>query len=151
MKINSSKPEQLSGEMRKIAIILPRFNDELGTKLLNSTIKQLQKHGVASEDIGIFRCPGAMELPYTALKITQKNEFDVIIALGIIIQGATPHFDLVCRESHAGLMKVSLDQNTPIIFGIITAHNLEQVVERIEETQMNKGADFADAALEMAQ
>ncbi len=151
MKLTSSEP-CTDGDKKylRIAIILPHFNDSLGQILCDNTQKTLIKNGVGKNNIQLFRVPGALELPLTAKLLAKRETFDVIIALGIVIKGETPHFEHVCCESHRGLMDAGLETGIPVIFGVITALNEKQAEERVEEKGLNKGRDFALSAIEMA-
>ena len=133
-----------NGKNKKIAIILPYFNEHIGLELLDETLKELLKAGVAKKNIKIFRVPGALEIPFTAKKILKEQKFDAIIALGVVIRSETYHFELVCSETFHGLMQISLSALTPIIFGILTVENEKQARNRIK-----KGKDFARSALFM--
>lgn len=148
MKLNQSTIKKAKKSLN-IAIILPRFNDELGGELLQNVIDELAALGVKSTQL--YRVSGALELPYATLKIAKSKKYDAIIALGIIIRGKTKHFDLVSEISHQGLMEVNLDEDVPVIFGILAVENEKQAVERVRANKMNKGAEFARAAVEMAQ
>lgn len=150
MKIESSTPEDLNGKGFKIAIILSRFNDSIGSKLVDNVVETLKSKDVDESDISITLVPGALEIPIVAKQLAQKKQYDVIIALGVIIRGETYHFELVAHESHRGLMDTSLQTDTPIIFGIITAENADQAIARAEKNAMNKGKEYAESALEMA-
>lgn len=145
MKLNTSTPkkDKILNRKLKIAIILPRFNDTLGQKLLHNTQNELKKLGV--KNIQTYRVPGTLELPFAALKIALTKKFDAIIALGIVIRGETKHFELVTQTAYQGLMEVTLDEDTPIIFGVLAVENEKQAKARI-----NKGKEFAQAAVEMA-
>lgn len=151
MKINKSNMKKIGNSTNnklKIAIILPRFNDELGQTLLLNTQNELKEFGV--KNVQIYRVPGTLELPFAALKISLSKKFHAIIALGIVIRGGTKHFDLVVETAYQGLMEVTLDEDTPIIFGVLAVENEKQAIERVEKTKMNKGKEFAQAAVEMA-
>jgi 6,7-dimethyl-8-ribityllumazine synthase len=94
--------------------------------------------------------PGSFEIPVVAQKITRSKKIDAIIALGTVIRGETPHFDYVCGESAKGIAQVALQTGVPIAYGVITAENTEQAIERAGLKQGNKGRDSAMTALEMA-
>lgn len=151
MKTESSTPENLNGKGLRFAIILSRFNDSIGSKLLDNVVETLESYGIDGSDINVTLVPGALETPLAAQKLSRQKKYDAIIALGVVIRGDTYHFELVCKESHRGLMNVSLQENIPVIFGIITANNIEQAIERVEKNRMNKGKEYAKAAIEMAQ
>ncbi|MBU0668008.1 6,7-dimethyl-8-ribityllumazine synthase [Patescibacteria group bacterium] len=143
MKIKSSKPENLNGKGLKIAIILSRFNDSIGDRLFENTIKTLKECSV--DKVEVVRVPGALEIPLAAQEVAGKNHYDAIIALGVVIKGETYHFELVCENSHAGILDTSLKTRTPIIFGVITAFTPDQALQRCD-----RGTDYAHSAIEMA-
>lgn len=145
MKIGKSKTISINGKKLKIAIILPYFNEELGLELLNNTKEELINNQVQASNIKVYRVAGALEIPFACQKIAKK--FDAIIALGIVIRGETSHFKLVTETTHQGLMRVQLDTKIPIIFGILACESLEQVLKRISKKGLNKGKEFAQAAL----
>lgn len=151
MKIDKSPPYLQTAKNFKIAILLPRFNDLLGNRLYQNTYQGLIKKGAFKNHIQLFRVPGSLELPFIAKRIARQKKFHVIIALGVIIQGETTHFEHVCRETYSGLMNVMLETETPIIFGVLTVKNRKQAEDRIAKSGMDKGAEFAESALEMAQ
>jgi len=151
MRINESKSQIIQdGKGLKISIILSRFNDSLGNTLLENTLVRLKELNVAEENIELTKVPGALELPLTAKLIATKKNPDAIIALGIVVKGETSHYEHVCNESHRGLMNVSLETETPVIFGVITALNEQQAIDRVEKNKMNKGKEYAETAIEMA-
>ena len=150
MKIESSSADNLNAQGLKIAIVLSRFNDSIGGKLHDNASKTLTSHGVAQADITTIRVPGSLELPLACKKAAQTGKFDAIIALGVVIRGGTIHYELVCNESHRGIMNASLETGLPIIFGVLTAENQEQALERAEATGLNRGKEYAQAAIEMA-
>lgn len=130
----------------KVGIILPYFNDQLGLELLKNTETELLNQKICPKNIKIMRPAGSMEIPFTALKMTEKHKPDVIIALGVVLKGKTPHFDIVNSITHQGLMDVQLKTSIPIIFGILSCNNLKEARERISAKKMNKGRYFAIAA-----
>ena len=147
MQINESRQPSVNGGKLKIAIILPYFNDLLGIELYENTAAELQTQGVKKENITLYRVSGSLELPFAAQKIITKEKPDALIALGIVIEGETKHFDLVVETTHQGLMEVQLKHNAPIAFGILACKNKEQAIARIDKNQLNKGKEFAQAAL----
>lgn len=148
MKLNQSTSAK-KNTTGKIAIILPRFNDKLGSTLLANTIDELVQLGVKESDIKTYRVPGTLELPFATEKVATSKKFNAIIALGIVIRGETSHFELVTQTAHAGLIDVSLAHGIPVIFGILAVENEKQAVARVEKSKMNKGKEFAQAAIEM--
>lgn len=146
MKLNQNHIE-LNGQDLKIAIILPYFNDQLGQELLQNTIDELTNQKVLQKNIQVHRVSGSLELPFAAQKIITTQKPDAVIALGIVIEGKTKHFDLVVQTSHQGLMDVQLKHGTTIAFGILACKNEAQAIERVSKDQLNKGKEFAQAAL----
>lgn len=140
----------LIGKGLKVGIVAGRFNDLLGSRLLSGAQDALIRHGVAVQDIDVAWVPGAFEIPLAAQKLAQSTKYDVILALGVIIRGGTPHFEYVAAEVSKGIAKVSLDESVPVMFGIITADSIEQAIERAGTKAGNKGFDAAVAGIEMA-
>ncbi|KZN38888.1 6,7-dimethyl-8-ribityllumazine synthase [Pseudoalteromonas luteoviolacea] len=135
---------------KKFAIVISRFNDFIGSSLLEGAVDELKRTGgVKEEDITVVYVPGAVELPLAAKRLAMKKEHDAIIALGVIIRGGTPHFDLVANESNKGLASVSLDYDIPVAFGVLTTESIEQAIERAGTKMGNKGGEAALGALEM--
>ncbi len=133
----------------KFAIVESSWNDFITSRMTAGALETLEKLGAAEENIEIFRVPGSFELPLTAKKVAEKNEFDAIICIGVIIRGETPHFDFVAGEAANGLGRVSLETGIPVLFGVITADNLEQALNRAGVKSGNKGVEAATAAVEI--
>ena len=140
----------LNGSGLKIGIVVGRFNDLMSSRLLAGAQDALVRHGVAADDIDVAWVPGAFEIPGVAQALVAKGGYDAIVALGVVIRGATPHFDLVCSEVAKGVAKVGLDSGVPVTFGLVTTDSIEQALERAGSKSGNKGADAAVAAIEMA-
>ena len=134
----------------KIGIVIGRFNEFIGGKLLSGAIDGLIRHGVNNSDIEVAWVPGAFEIPLIAQKMACLKKYDAIICLGAVIRGSTPHFDYVSNEMSKGIGKVSLDTGLPIIFGVLTTDTIEQAIERAGTKAGNKGYDAAVTAIEMA-
>ncbi|MDF1577517.1 MAG: 6,7-dimethyl-8-ribityllumazine synthase [Desulfurivibrionaceae bacterium] len=139
----------LKGDGRKFGIVVSRFNSFIAEKLLDGALDTLVRSGVADDDIEVARVPGAYEIPLVAQKMVRSGRFDAVICLGVIIRGATPHFDFVANEAAKGIAQVSLDSGVPVMFGVLTTDNIEQAIERAGSKGGNKGSDCAVAALEM--
>ena len=135
---------------RRFAIAISRFNEFISSKLLEGCIDTLTRHGAQDGALDVVWVPGAFEMPMLALKLAKSKKYDAVICLGTIIRGATPHFEFVASEAAKGIAKVSLDTGVPCIFGVITADNLEQAIERAGTKDGNKGRDAALSAIEMA-
>jgi 6,7-dimethyl-8-ribityllumazine synthase len=140
----------LIGSGLKIGVVVSRFNELLSSRLLGGAQDALARHGVSGEDVDVAWVPGAFEIPLVAQRMAVSGNYDAVIALGVIIRGATPHFQYVASEVSKGVAKVSLDTNVPVTFGVITADSIEQAVERAGTKQGNKGWDAAVSAIEMA-
>lgn len=141
---------QLVAGNEKFCIILSRFNDFIGSKLLDGAIDELKRHGVSEDNIEIAKVPGAFEIPITAMKLAKTGKYNAIITLGAVIKGATAHFDFVSAEVSKGIAQVSLQTGVPVIFGVLTTENIEQAIERAGTKAGNKGSEAAKSAIEMA-
>jgi len=135
---------------KKFGIVISRFNEFISSKLLEGCLDTLVRHGASENGQEVIWVPGAFEIPILALKMAKSKKYDAIICLGTVIRGATPHFEFVASEAAKGVAKVSLDTGVPCIFGIITADNIEQAIERAGTKDGNKGRDAALSAIEMA-
>ncbi|MGH8298171.1 MAG: 6,7-dimethyl-8-ribityllumazine synthase [Steroidobacteraceae bacterium] len=149
-----SAPRILEGEIvargRRVAIVASKFNDFIVASLLKGATAAWLERGGSAEDLAVTRVPGAFELPVTARKLALSGRYDAIVALGCVIRGDTPHFDLVAGECARGLQRASLETGVPIIFGVLTVETVEQAIERAATTAGNKGGEAIAAALEMA-
>ena len=141
---------QLVAGDEKFCIIISRFNDFIGSKLLSGAVDELRRHGVNTDNIDIVKVPGAFEIPLLALKCAKTQKYNAIITLGAIIKGSTSHYDYVCAELTKGIAQVSLQTETPVIFGVLTTENIEQAIERAGTKAGNKGSEAAKSAIEMA-
>lgn len=135
---------------KKFGIITSRFNEFLSSKLLDGAVEAFRQHGAEEKAVDIAWVPGSFEIPLVAQKMAKAKKYDALVCLGAVIRGETPHFDYVASEVAKGVAKVSLDSGIPCIFGVITADNLEQAIERAGTKQGNKGRDAAVNAIEMA-
>jgi len=140
----------LLGKGLKFVLVVSRFNEFITQKLLEGAQDALLRHGVNEEDIEVAWVPGSFEIPLVAKKLAQTKKYDAVICLGAVIRGGTPHFEYIAAEVTKGIAKVSLDTELPVVYGIITAENLEQAIERAGTKVGNKGFDAAMEAIEMA-
>ena len=140
---------KLNGSGLKIGIVSARFNEFIVSKLVSGAEDCLYRHDVAKEDVEVAWVPGAFEIPLVAQAMARTKKYDAIICLGCVIRGATSHYDYVCNEVSKGIAKVSLDENMPVMFGVVTTENIEQAIERAGTKAGNKGYDCAMGALEM--
>ncbi|WP_022792313.1 6,7-dimethyl-8-ribityllumazine synthase [Marinococcus halotolerans] len=140
----------VNGSEQKIAIVVARFNEFINKQLLEGAESTLIRSGVREEDIDVIWVPGAFEIPFAAQQAAKTKKYDAIVAVGTIIRGATPHFDYVANESAKGVANVSLQEELPVINGIITVETIEQAIERAGTKAGNKGSEAAMGAVEMA-
>jgi 6,7-dimethyl-8-ribityllumazine synthase len=134
----------------RYAIIVSQFNKRVTAKLLDGVEQCLHKHGVSEKDRKVFSCPGAFELPQVANVLAGQKQWDVIICLGAVIRGDTPHFEYVCAETARGIQDVALKHALPVVFGVLTTDSEQQALDRVGGTQGHKGWDAALTAIEMA-
>lgn len=146
MKVYEGK---LISEGKRYGIVVGRFNEFIGGKLLSGALDGLRRHGVSEEDIEISWVPGAFEIPLIAKKMAAGGKYDAVICLGAVIKGSTPHFDYVSSEVSKGVAHVSLETGIPVIFGVLTTDTIEQAIERAGTKAGNKGFDAAVTAVEM--
>lgn len=140
----------LISQDQKFGIIVGRFNEFIGGKLLDGALDALKRHGVDENLIEIAWVPGAFEMPLVAKKMAKTNNYNAVICLGAVIRGATPHFDYVSSEVSKGIAHVSLETELPVIFGVLTTDTIEQAIERAGTKAGNKGYEAAVTAIEMA-
>ncbi|RKY42648.1 MAG: 6,7-dimethyl-8-ribityllumazine synthase [Candidatus Makaraimicrobium thalassicum] len=134
---------------KRFGIVVSRFNEFVSSKLLEGALDTLLKHGVKENDISVVWVPGSFEIPVLAKKIAGSGKYDAVVCLGTIIRGETPHFDFIASEAAKGVAKVAMESDIPCIFGIITADNLEQALDRAGVKSGNKGREAARTAIEM--
>lgn len=146
----SSPTERLDGSRVRAALVVSRFNEPVTEALLEGAIRCLDRHGCTAERRKVLRVPGAWEIPFAAKKLAAEGGHDVIVGLGALIRGETPHFDVLAAEVARGLGQVGLDSGIPTIFGVLTTDTAAQARARSGSGSDNKGWEAALAALEMA-
>lgn len=148
-------PKVVEGDFRpegaKVAIVAARFNDFIVDHLVGGAVDALVRHGVADDDITVYRCPGAWELPAVVKKAAASGRYSAVIALGAVIRGGTPHFDYVSTQVARGVGEVTNTADIPVTFGVLTCDTIEQAIERSGTKAGNKGVEAAMAAIEMIQ
>ena len=137
------------GNGRRFAVIASRFNETVTRPLADGAMEALVKHGVAFDDVDVLWVPGAWELPYAARRCAQTDRYAAIIAVGAVVRGETPHFDIVAGEAARGLAEASRDFDLPVTLGLLTTDTMAQALDRAGGTHGNKGWDAALAALEL--
>lgn len=140
----------LSAEGKRFAVVVSRFNDFLTKQLVSGAIDCIIRHGGSEEDITVVWVPGANEVPQAAQKLTASGNCDAVIALGAVVQGATPHADLINTQVSKALSGLAMQSGVPVVNGVVCAGNLEQAIERCGTKAGNKGWNAALAAIEMA-
>jgi 6,7-dimethyl-8-ribityllumazine synthase len=138
----------LSAAGLRIGVIASRFNDEIVSGLLDGALTCLARHGADDDDVTLYRVPGAFEIPTLAASILDGH--DALIALGCLIKGDTPHFELISAQVTNDLSRIAIKAHLPIAFGVITCNTLQQAIERSSPGTSNKGWEAALAAIEMA-
>jgi 6,7-dimethyl-8-ribityllumazine synthase len=147
-------PKTIEGKLDakglRFGIVVGRFNDFIGARLLEGCLDALMRHGAEEADLTVVKVPGSFEIPLAAMTMAKSKKYDAVIALGAIIRGSTPHFDYIAAEASKGIANVMLETGVPVAFGIITTDNIEQAIERAGTKSGNKGASAALVAIEMA-
>lgn len=136
---------------KKILIVASEFNDFITKPLVEGAKATLAEAGMQDSQYPVVWVPGAFELPSVAARAARSKGFQAVICLGAVIRGETPHFDYVAGQAAAGLMQVSIETATPVVFGVLTTDDTEQALARCGAKGGNKGADAAKVALQMIQ
>ena len=134
-----------NGKKLKTAIIVTRWNPKITEGLLKNALSSLRNCNLSDKNIKIIYVAGSIEIPYAVHKLAQSKKYDFLIALGCVIRGDTPHFDYVCKMVQEGVLKVMIEDDIPIGFGVLTVNNIKQVKQRI-----HVGGEAAMAGLELA-
>jgi len=140
----------LTGRGRRFGIVVARYNEFIGGKLLDGALDALIRHEVAASDVTVAWCPGSFEIPLVAQRLAASGRYDAVICLGAVIRGATSHFDYVAAEVSKGIANVGLQTSVPVVFGVLTTDTIEQAIERAGTKAGNKGFEAAMTAIEMA-
>lgn len=135
------------GKGRRVAVVFARFNDTITEPLRDGAVARLREAG--TDDVQVFEVPGALELPLACLMAARSGRFDAVVALGAVIRGGTDHYEHVCTQTSRGVMEVQLQTGMPIGFGLLTCTDVDQARARAGGAAGNKGADAAEAALQM--
>jgi 6,7-dimethyl-8-ribityllumazine synthase len=141
---------ELTAKGRRFAIVVSRFNELIGRKLLEGALDCLKRHEAADNAVDVIWVPGAFEIPLAAKKAAETGMYDGVICLGAVIRGETPHFDFIAAETSKGIALAGMQTGVPVIFGVITTDTVEQAVNRAGTTAGNRGFDAAMAAIEMS-
>lgn len=133
----------------RFAIVASRWNDPIVSRLIEGAQKALKELAADKDAVQVLRVPGSFEIPLCALKAAESRNFDAVICLGVIIRGETPHFEYIASETTRGIGEASLKTGVPLLFGVITADNVEQANDRAGDNAANKGFEAATAAVEL--
>ena len=133
----------------KVGIVAARFNEFITSKLVGGALDGLKRENVKDEDIDVAWVPGAFEIPLIASKMAKSRKYDAIICVGAVIRGSTSHYDYVCSEVSKGIAQVSLANDLPVMFGVLTTDTIEQAIECAGTKAGNKGFECAQGAIEM--
>jgi 6,7-dimethyl-8-ribityllumazine synthase len=133
-----------------VAIVASRFNQRITDQLVDAARAALAADGVDRRSIRLVRVPGAFETPLAAKWLCRDGRCDVVICLGAVIRGETPHFEFIARAASDGMMNVALTEGRPVVFGILTTETIEQAEERADPARLNRGAEAARTAIDMA-
>jgi len=139
-----------SAQGKRFAILVSRWNQFVADKLVEGAVAALGRTGARDEDIEVYQCPGAFELPGLARRVADSGGFDALVCLGVVIRGATPHFDVVVNQTTRGIAQIAAEAKLAVGFGVLTCDTIEQAIERAGSKGGNRGTDAAMAAIEMA-
>lgn len=139
---------QINASGMKIAIVVSRFNSFFTEQLLKGAVDCFLRHGGGDDDLTVVRVPGANESPIVTDKLASSGNYDAVVVLGAVIQGATPHAELINGTVARALSQIALKSGIPVLNGIVCAQNLEQAIERSGTKQGNKGWDAVMTAIE---
>ena len=155
MQVKDKRHEYFDGSKAKVGIVAARWNKEITDGLLESALVMLKKNKVTEQNIKVVSIAGSVEIPFALHKLAQSKKparpggrsggYDFLIALGCVIRGDTPHFDYVCKMAQEGILKVMIEDNIPVGFGVLTVNNLKQAKARI-----HVGGEAVLAGLELA-
>jgi 6,7-dimethyl-8-ribityllumazine synthase len=134
----------------RFAIVASRWNDFISSRLVEGALDALERLGADEKLIEIFRVPGAFEIPLLALRLAESGKFDVVICVGTIIRGQTPHFEYIAGEVTRGIGEAGLQTGVPVVFGVVTADTVDQAIDRAGVKLGNKGFEAATTAVELA-
>lgn len=140
----------LSAKGLRFAIVASRWNDFIGSRLIDGAVDCIVRHEGNAENIALYRCPGSFELPMVVKKVAETKRYDAVIAIGVLIRGATSHFDYIAAEATKGVAQAALESGVPVTYGVLTTDTIEQAIERAGTKAGNKGWEAASAAIEMA-
>ena len=140
----------LRADGKRFAVIAALFNDFMVDKLVEGACNAFRRAGASEDDLEVFRCPGAFEIPAVLRQVVDSGRFAGAVCLGVVIRGATPHFDLVVGECTSGIARIAAEAKVAVGFGVLACDSIEQAIERSGSKAGNRGFDAAMVAIEMA-
>ena len=140
----------LTAEGLRFGIVCSRFNEFFTAKLLTGALDCIVRHGGSGDDVEVAWVPGSFEIPVVARRLAASGRYDAVLALGVVIRGATAHADYINAEVSKGLAQAAAHYDLPVIYGVVTTETIEQAIERSGTKAGNRGADAARSAIEMA-
>ena len=141
---------ELNAAGLKLAVVCARFNEFFVSKLLGGAVDAFVRHGGSADDISVAWVPGSYELPFAAKKMLENGKYDAVIALGVVIKGATSHADYINGQVSKSLAQIGMDTGIPVVYAVVTTENIEQAIERSGTKAGNRGFDVTVSAIEMA-
>jgi len=145
-----SYPSVTDAPGRRFAIVVARFNHLVTARLLEGCAAELERRGVAPDDVDVAWVPGAFEIPMACRTLARTGRYAAVITLGAVIRGGTPHFEYVCRAVTDGVRETARDTGVPVAFGVLTTDDIDQALERVGGSDGHKGEEAAAVAVEMA-
>ncbi len=145
---NLLSPAELSPSDR-FAIVVSKWNETITKRLLDGAVATLVERGVADEAIDVAWVPGAWEIPLVAQELTASGRYQAVLCLGAVIRGETTHDQHINRAVSLAISRLALEHHLPVLFGLLTCETMEQAIHRAGGNVGNKGAECAEAALEM--
>ena len=133
----------------RLSLVVSQFNNSITDSLKKAAINCFIERGGKEKHIEIFSVPGAFEIPGAVSQLIKKKKTDVIVALGCIIKGKTPHFDYIATETSRAIMRMIVQYDIPIGFGVLTTNDMKEAIDRSQDNESNKGREAMEAALDM--
>jgi 6,7-dimethyl-8-ribityllumazine synthase len=149
MGVYSVSEEPMDARGMRFGVVVARYNRAITEKLLEGAQRVLQEHGATEDHVTVVWVPGAFEVPLIAKQLSHSGRVDAVVCLGAIIRGETPHFEYVASQSAAGLMRVAVDTDVPVVFGVLTTDSVDQALARVGGATGHRGEEAALAAIEM--
>ena len=150
VKAHATYHGKVIGTGMKFGIVVGRFNDLVTKLLLEGALEDFERHGVSRDDVDVVWVPGSFELPVVAKSMAKSGAYDAVVAIGVVVRGATTHYDAVVSGATSGVLGASTDSGVPVIFGVLTCDTMEQALDRAGGKVGNKGGEAAATAIETA-